>query len=125
MQAVSHAHALTPLHTLPSPKMHTGAISQDIIEGNMRLLADCSRGVSLADLGYSDAGIDDGWQKCGSYGPNEYRYHDGAGAPVVDEGKFPSMTSLTELVRTNPVCWVILWRIFCVTADVFNGPCHG
>jgi hypothetical protein len=44
-----------------------GAISQDIIEANIRALADRSRVVdgvptSLVDVGYSDAGIDDGAQ---------------------------------------------------------------
>ena len=26
---------------------------------------------SLKDLGYTDVGLDDFWQECGSYGPNK------------------------------------------------------
>jgi hypothetical protein len=82
-----------------------GAISQDIIEGNMRGLADRSRLIdgkhaSLADIGYNDAGIDDGWMKCGSYGPEKYRYHSGSGDPMIDGGKFPSMRELTDLAHS-------------------------
>lgn len=82
-----------------------GAISQDIIEGNMRGLADRSRLIdgkhaSLADIGYNDAGIDDGWMKCGSYGPEKYRYHSGGGDPMIDGGKFPSMRELTDLAHS-------------------------
>ena len=76
-----------------------GAISQEIIEGNMKMLADQSHGASLADLGYRDAGIDDGWQKCGSYGPENYRYHSASGDPVVDTRKFPDLPRLTSLAH--------------------------
>lgn len=38
---------------------------------------------SLADLGYNDAGLDDNWQNCGSYGPDAYTYHLADGSPVV------------------------------------------
>ena len=82
-----------------------GAISQAIIEGNIRMLADRSRKVngvatSLADLGYNDAGIDDGWQQCGSFGPEAYRYHSAAGAPMVDEVKFPNLNSIPALAHS-------------------------
>jgi len=82
------------------------------------MLADRSRPVvghaadkptSLADIGYSDAGIDDGWQKCGSYGAKSpatptapYRYHSGLGAPVVDERK-------VRLAAVWCCCWSC-WR---------------
>ena len=82
-----------------------GAIHQSIIESNMRMLADRSRTIdgrhqSLADIGYNDAGLDDGWQKCGRYGPNSYRYHDASGAPVVDLQEFPDMRHMTRLATS-------------------------
>ena len=83
-----------------------GKISQEIIEGNIRGLADRSRTIdgrkaSLADIGYSDIGIDDGWQKCGSYGPEEYRYHSALGDPVLDDSKWPlGMNHLTDLAHS-------------------------
>jgi hypothetical protein len=42
---------------------------------------------SLKDLGYTDVGLDDFWQKCGSYGPNQYTYHNAEGTPVINSGK--------------------------------------
>ena len=50
--------------------------------------------VSLASLGFTDVGLDDVWQKCGSYGPNNYTYHDANGNPVVDTDRFPNMSAL-------------------------------
>ena len=55
---------------------------------------------SLAQLGYNDAGLDDVWQKCGSYGPENYTYHDANGNPVVDETKFPDMKKMTDLAHS-------------------------
>jgi hypothetical protein len=82
-----------------------GAISQEIIEGNVIMLAARNRTIngklqSLADIGYNDAGIDDGWQKCGNYGPNKFRYHSAAGDPVIDIVKFPNLTHLTTLAHS-------------------------
>jgi len=73
-------------------------------------LADRSRLVdgtptSLADLGYSDAGIDDYWQLCGSYGPNNYTYHLATGEPVVDTTKFPSLKGMCDAAHAlNLTC---------------------
>ena len=77
-----------------------GEISQSVIEAQMRALVDRRRLVdgkptSLADLGYTDVGIDDGWQQCGHYGPSSYRYHAADGSPVVDQRKFPDLRALT------------------------------
>jgi hypothetical protein len=55
-----------------------------------------STGVSLASVGYTDVGLDDVWQKCGSYGPEGYTYHDAFGNPVVDTAKFPDMKAMTD-----------------------------
>ena len=93
----------------------------------MRGLADTSRLIdgkhaSLASIGYSDAGIgeqrtspraaaagrphaaavlaDDGWMKCGDYGPEKYRYHSALGDPVIDGRKFPDLRSLTDLAHS-------------------------
>lgn len=67
---------------------------------------------SLAQLGYTDVGLDDFWQECGrcvfsrvcikfrrdslavpcvSYGPDKYTYHNAEGTPVINFGKFPDM----------------------------------
>jgi hypothetical protein len=49
---------------------------------------------SLASLGFRDVGLDDVWQKCGSYGPLNWTYHDADGYPVVDTTRFPNMSQL-------------------------------
>ena len=43
--------------------------------------------VSFVDLGYTHAGVDDGWQKCKS-GPTG-GFHNGSGYPIIDPAKFP------------------------------------
>ena len=55
---------------------------------------------SLVDLGYMDAGLDDCWQKCGSYGPQKYTYHNATGWPQVDPEKFPSMSSMVNVAHS-------------------------
>ena len=68
-------------------------------------LADASRGVSLRSLGYKTVGMDDGWQLCGSYGPENYTYHRtmGAGgiAPVVNTSSFPDMRGLVDALHAQ------------------------
>jgi alpha-galactosidase len=63
----------------------------------------CSDGkpCSLASLGYSDVGLDDCWQMCGSYGPAGNTYHDEYGAPVIDLDKFPDMKSMTAAIHAK------------------------
>ena len=68
-------------------------------------LADRSRSVngkptSLADVGYTDAGLDDCWQKCGSYISANYTYHDANGSPVVDTTAFPDLKEMTDFAHS-------------------------
>ncbi len=79
---------------------YQGNINQWIMQATMDALVDRSRSVngvptSLADLGYSDAGLDDVWQKCGSYGPQNWTYHDAQGNPVVNTETFPDLKAMT------------------------------
>ena len=99
--AADDGGALTPPRGWRSWNQFNGAVTHDDIVRAIRGLTDRSRLVdgvptSLADLGYGDVGIDDGWQQCGHYGPHSYRYHDAAGRPVVAP-KFPSLLNLTRL----------------------------
>ncbi len=73
-----------------------GDISQDIMLSTMYAVAAPFPGtnISLASLGYIDVGLDDVWQKCGSYGPKNWTYHDATGSPVVDTTRFPNMSAL-------------------------------
>jgi len=51
---------------------------------------------SLCDLGYCDVGLDDNWQECGHYGPNNLTYHDDEGNPVINTQRFPDMKKMTD-----------------------------
>lgn len=53
--------------------------------------------VSLADLGFVDVGIDDGWQLAGA-GVNG-GFHDAAGMPIVNTSKFPDIPSLVSAIH--------------------------
>jgi hypothetical protein len=79
-------------------------IHQDLIEAQYLALTDRSRQVdgaptSLLDLGYTSAGIDDGWQKCNA-GPAGVGFHDTKGRPIVDTAKFPNMKAMTVKARS-------------------------
>lgn len=49
---------------------------------------------SLADLGYTDVGLDDGWQACGA-GVNG-SFHDADGHPLINTTAFPDMKQFTD-----------------------------
>ena len=53
---------------------------------------------SLVDLGFVDAGIDDGWQACYS-GPGGVGFHNESGYPIVNTTRFPDMRALTARAR--------------------------
>ena len=50
---------------------------------------------SLADLGYTDVGLDDNWQACGT-GENGTQFHDTAGNPLVNKSLFPDFKEMTD-----------------------------
>ena len=53
---------------------------------------------SLVDLGFVDAGIDDGWQACYS-GPGGVGFHNASGYPIVNTTRFPDLRALTARAR--------------------------
>mmetsp|Transcript_14396 Transcript_14396/g.46951 ORF Transcript_14396/g.46951 Transcript_14396/m.46951 type:complete len:415 (-) Transcript_14396:1834-3078(-) len=84
-----------------------GDIDQRKMMDTMVALASRKRSVdgqptSLADLGYRDVGLDDNWQRCGSYGAElKYTYHLAiTGEPVVDEDRFPDLRNMTSFARS-------------------------
>lgn len=48
---------------------------------------------SLFDLGYTDVGLDDAWQRQDS-GPHGVGYHDADGNPIINTEKFPDMGAM-------------------------------
>ena len=63
---------------------------------NTKLPIWTGQSLSLRDLGYTDVGLDDNWQLCGSYGPNKYTFHNANGMPVVNRARFPNMLNMTD-----------------------------
>ena len=56
---------------------------------------------SVADIGFSDIGLDDAWQSCGKRGPQGYTYHDpNTGAPIVNSVTFPDMKAMTDYAHS-------------------------
>jgi hypothetical protein len=74
-------------------------VSQDNFKASMDAMAakvwtvDGMKNVSLIDVGYSSAGIDEGWEGCGQ-GVNGTQ-HDAQGNPVVNS-KFPDLAGLVK-----------------------------
>ena len=92
-----------PLHTQPHARLFPrlppnprGNIDQQMMEDVMDAMVKPrdANGTSFASLGYSDVGLDDYWQKCGSYGPRNYTYHDALGNPQVDTDRFPDLGAM-------------------------------
>ena len=81
-------------------------INETLIKDAMSGLLDKSRQVNgkstnLAEIGYNNGGIDDGWQHCNYY---ENLFHNNSapnGWPVVNSTKFPSLESLINWAHNN------------------------
>ena len=62
--------------------------------------------MSLQDLGYVHAGIDDGWQLCDSYHvmpSNASAFHDADGRPIVNATKFPDLKALSSYAESKNI----------------------
>lgn len=73
--------------------------------------------MSLADLGFTDVGIDDGWQACHS-GVNG-GYHDADGTPLVNSSIFPDLKAVTAYAHSHNLTsgW---YGNNCICADKSN-----
>ena len=90
---------LTPFRGWRSWQLFGLSVTQDIMEGIMDAMVARTwtvNGVptSLADLGYTDVGLDDGWQLDNS-GPGGHGYHNASGWPIVNTTRFPSLAAMT------------------------------
>lgn len=74
-----------------------GDVSQAKIEATIdAVVKKRAGGVSLLDLGFSDVGVDDGWQACGTGRTldNHTSFHAADGTPLVNKTKFPSVQDM-------------------------------
>ena len=89
--------ALTPPLGWRSWNLFGAHVNQTLIQNIMDGMVVKHNGVSLLDLGYSDVGLDDNWQACGSpsAAPGMH-YHDKDGVPLVNTETFPDMKAMTD-----------------------------
>jgi len=76
------------------------------VRATVDAITDRSRGgVSLLDLGFSDVGVDDGWQACktGREVNGMSSFHDASGAPLVNKSKFPNVKAMVAYGHSRKV----------------------
>jgi len=83
-----------------------GDIDQTKMTGIIDALADTSRQVngkamSLLEIGYERAGLDDNWQSCGA-GING-SFHDAQGHPIVNKQRFPDLKKMSDYAHSKKV----------------------
>ena len=101
VESLENGLARTPPMGWRSWNLFGDDVSQDFMMNQMDGLTRRNRLVegkktSLADLGYNDAGLDDAWQMCGSYGPSQFTFHREDGKPMVNLTRFPDMKAMTD-----------------------------
>lgn len=96
--ALDNGLALTPPMGWRSWNCYHGDVSQAKIEATIDAITDKSRGTSLAELGFKDVGVDDGWQACGTGRSldNHSSFHDASGKPLLNATKFQDVKAMVE-----------------------------
>jgi len=130
VSAIDNGLGVKPPMGWRSWNLYGANVDQKLIEGIMDGMVKRTRMVdgkltSLLDLGYKTVGLDDNWQLCGKYGPQQYTYHNN-GSPVVNTGRFPDMKSMTDYAHSlglkagwygnNCIC-----SDHCSTTDCYQG----
>lgn len=117
--ALDNGLAIKPPRGWRSWNFFAGAISDVLIRGQVEAMLTkrptkhCSPAgtcteipMSLVDLGYEHAGIDDGWQACNSYTvepSGSPAFHDAAGKANVNATLFPDFHALTTYAAARRV----------------------
>jgi len=101
VSCLDNGRGVTPPMGWRSWNLYGGKVTQDLMTNIMDGMVSRKRMVdgkptSLCDVGYCDVGLDDNWQHCGSYGSDNFTYHDEAGFPVVNPARFPDMLAMTN-----------------------------
>ena len=119
--------ALTPPRGWRSWNLFGPQVSQPLMESIMEAMVTRTRLVngvptSLFDLGYTDVGLDDAWQKVRS-GPGGVGFHDATGNPIVDTTRFPSLASMTA--KAHSLNLTAGWYANnCISADPSGNVSH-
>lgn len=102
--AGNNGRAVKPPMGWRSWNVYAGNIDQSIMEATAdamaaRVFTVDGKPTSLADLGYNDVGLDDNWQLAGSYGPEQYTYHNATGYPQINPARFPDMKAMVDAIH--------------------------
>lgn len=101
--ALNNGKAIQPPMGFRTWNQWQGSITQSMMLGIIDALVTPRSNnptISLAQLGFSDAGLDDGFQQCGSYGPLGCTFHDELGSPVIDPVKFPNLGTMVDYAHS-------------------------
>ena len=104
--ALDDGLALTPPMGWRSWNCYAGDVTDADVRATVDAITDRSRGgVSLLDLGFSDVGVDDGWQACktGREVGGLSSFHDASGAPLVNKSKFPDVKAMVAYGHSKNV----------------------
>lgn len=94
VHALDNGLGLTPPMGWRSWRTFGKDVSQAEMEGILTALAQPrENGTSILDLGFSDVGLDDGWQACGAGVHGSF--HAANGTPTVNE-RFPDLEAMVE-----------------------------
>ena len=98
---LNNGQAIRPPMGWRSWNQFGNAVSQSLIESIMTAIATPQfNNTSLAQLSFTDVGLDDAWQACGSYGPLGYTYHNASGSPMVNTALFPDLLAMTSYAHS-------------------------
>lgn len=111
--ALHTAMALPPMMQIPPRGWRSwNCFLENVNQTAMVAQVDAIASSGLLKAGYNRAGIDDGWQACGT-GVNG-TFHDALGRPLVNTTRFPSMSGLTAYGKSKGVAvgWYgcVTWR---------------
>lgn len=92
-----------------------GTLMVELVNATIARVYQAANGslISLADLGYTDIGVDDGWQDCGKGVGGSY--HDATGTPLVSPARFPNMAAFPAYAHAHNLtaswygnnCWCL------------------
>ena len=124
---LDNGKAITPPRGWRSWNLFGAQVSQDLLQEIADALVSRARTVdgvptSLADLGYSDLGLDDAWQAEHS-GPGGVGFHDKDGNPIVNMVKFPDLQAMVDYMHARNLTagW---YQNNCISADPSGNLSH-
>jgi alpha-galactosidase len=122
-EALDNGLALTPPMGWRSWNCYHGDVSQAKIEATIDAIVEKrTGGVSLLDLRFSDVGVDDGWQACGTGRSldNHSSFHAADGTPLVNKSKFQDVKAMVAYGHKNKGLTMGWYNNNCMCMDEYT-----